>query len=224
MKDQICCLPFILRKSVAAAACSCICIDVMQRESTRTSLLAPGLEVLRQTVVHAAVQFSSRWYLCSRKSSYALHPVFQKFPQRWQLVRAAVAIDCRHVRNGHRDKMAGLATERSRHLLSHALPPIFPGYCKGSLKKYPCSSLLIGSVQCCFTSTETVRTIRDVGPRTAISTFTQLLSSEAWSQSRMGTAKSQSRDDFPCRFRPSTIEFVQHEMAPLHPTNLLHIC
>ena len=28
------------------------------------------------------VQFSSRWYLCARKSPYALHPVSQKFPQR----------------------------------------------------------------------------------------------------------------------------------------------
>ena len=33
-------------------------------------------------------------------------------------------------------------------------------------------------VQCCFTSTETIRTIRDGEPRTATSTFTQLLSSE----------------------------------------------
>ena len=32
-------------------------------------------------------------------------------------------------------------------------------------------------VQCCFMSTETVRTIRDREPRTATSTFTQLLSS-----------------------------------------------
>ena len=29
-----------------------------------------------------AVQFGSRWYLCARKSPYALHPVSQKFPQR----------------------------------------------------------------------------------------------------------------------------------------------
>ena len=33
-------------------------------------------------------------------------------------------------------------------------------------------------VQCCLTSTETIRTIRDGDPRTATSTFTQLLSSE----------------------------------------------
>ena len=30
----------------------------------------------------SSVQFSSRWYLCARKSPYALHPVSQKFPQR----------------------------------------------------------------------------------------------------------------------------------------------
>ena len=28
------------------------------------------------------IQFSSRWYLCARKSPYALHPVSQKFPHR----------------------------------------------------------------------------------------------------------------------------------------------
>ena len=33
-------------------------------------------------------------------------------------------------------------------------------------------------VQCCFTSTETRRFIRDGKPRTATSTFTQLLSSD----------------------------------------------
>ena len=33
-------------------------------------------------------------------------------------------------------------------------------------------------VQCCFTSTETVRTIRDGEPRTSTSTFTQLLNSD----------------------------------------------
>ena len=38
------------------------------------------------------------------------------------------------------------------------------------------------SVQCCFTSTETIRTIRDGEPRTATSTFTQLLSSVPWVQ------------------------------------------
>ena len=30
----------------------------------------------------SSVQFSPRWYLCARKSPYALHPVSQKFPQR----------------------------------------------------------------------------------------------------------------------------------------------
>ena len=34
------------------------------------------------------------------------------------------------------------------------------------------------SVPCCFTSTETIRLIKDGEPRTATSTFTQLLSSD----------------------------------------------
>ena len=33
-------------------------------------------------------------------------------------------------------------------------------------------------VHCCFTSTETVRIIRDGGPKTSTSSFTQLLSSD----------------------------------------------
>ena len=36
-------------------------------------------------------------------------------------------------------------------------------------------------LQCCFTSTETVRTIKDGEPRTATSTFTQLLNSDVTS-------------------------------------------
>ena len=36
-------------------------------------------------------------------------------------------------------------------------------------------------VQCCFTSTESLRTIRDGEPKTATSTFTQLLSSDSHS-------------------------------------------
>ena len=35
-------------------------------------------------------------------------------------------------------------------------------------------------VQCCFTSTETIRTIRDGEPRTATSSLTQLLSSDEY--------------------------------------------
>ena len=41
---------------------------------------------------------------------------------------------------------------------------------------------LQGSVQCCFTSTETIRAFRDGEPRTATSTFTQLLSSDLQGQ------------------------------------------
>ena len=33
-------------------------------------------------LVFMSIQFSSRWYLCARKSPHALHPIFQKFPQR----------------------------------------------------------------------------------------------------------------------------------------------
>ena len=33
-------------------------------------------------VQFSLVQFTWRWYLCARKSPYALHPVSQKFPQR----------------------------------------------------------------------------------------------------------------------------------------------
>ena len=40
------------------------------------------------------------------------------------------------------------------------------------------SSEILRSVQCCFTSTETIRLIRAGEHRTATSTFTQLLSSE----------------------------------------------
>ena len=38
---------------------------------------------------------------------------------------------------------------------------------------------LVVRVQCCFTSTETIRTIRVGEPRTATSSFTQLLGSTA---------------------------------------------
>ena len=42
-----------------------------------------------------------------------------------------------------------------------------------------------GSVQCRFTSTETIRTVRDGEPRTATSIFTQLLNSAATSSSML---------------------------------------
>ena len=47
--------------------------------------ISPGGQELCSCVSSAQdwlVQFSSRWYLCARKSPYALHPVSQKFPQR----------------------------------------------------------------------------------------------------------------------------------------------
>ena len=36
----------------------------------------------KHVMLFSSVLFSSRWYLCARKSPYALHPVSQKFPQR----------------------------------------------------------------------------------------------------------------------------------------------
>ena len=42
----------------------------------------------------------------------------------------------------------------------------------------PKSARISYAVQCCITSTETIQTTRDGGPRTATSTFTQLLSSD----------------------------------------------
>ena len=41
-----------------------------------------------------------------------------------------------------------------------------------------CLTWCSDQVQCCFTSTETMRSVRDGEPRTAILTFTQLLSSD----------------------------------------------
>ena len=43
-----------------------------------------------------------------------------------------------------------------------------------------CMILVQVQIQCCFKSTETVGTIRDGEPRTSTSTFTQLLSSDAF--------------------------------------------
>ena len=52
---------------------------------------------------------------------------------------------------------------------------------------------ILVQVQCCFTSTETIRTIRDGEPRTATSTFTQLLSSES-ERARMSSFVRQTRE------------------------------
>ena len=48
------------------------------RESQRSALLCS----VQKTGSVQFISFSSRWYLCARKSPYALHPVSQKFPQR----------------------------------------------------------------------------------------------------------------------------------------------
>ena len=53
---------------------------------------------------------------------------------------------------------------------------------------------LFSTVECCFTSTEIIRLIRDGEPRTAISTVTQLLSSDrtVWRATRMYSVYLQS--------------------------------
>jgi len=58
-RDDSGCALLMRRKSVVGLeACACICIDVVQRESVKTSPLAvlvPGLKDLRRTAVHAVV-------------------------------------------------------------------------------------------------------------------------------------------------------------------------
>ena len=39
------------------------------------------LPTVQFSSAYSSVQFSSRWYLCARKSLYELHPVSQQFPQ-----------------------------------------------------------------------------------------------------------------------------------------------
>ena len=53
------------------------------------------------------------------------------------------------------------------------------GECGKHWPKRQLAYIILVEVQFCFTSTETVRTIRDGKRRTATSTFTQLLSSGA---------------------------------------------
>ena len=53
------------------------------------------------------------------------------------------------------------------------------GECGKHWPKRQLAYIILVEVQFCFTSTETVRTIRDGEPRTATSTFTQLLNSGA---------------------------------------------
>ena len=71
-------------------------------------------------------------------------------------------------------------------------------------------------VPCCFTSTETIRTIRDREPRMATSTFTQLLNSEAscdtWSNNNNNVHLSCAHR------RPER----SHDTYPKH--NILYTC
>ena len=49
--------------------------------ATRRAKPAHGVKRFYRGFI-CSVEFNSRWYLCARKSPYALHPVSQKFPQR----------------------------------------------------------------------------------------------------------------------------------------------
>ena len=55
--------------------------------------------------------------------------------------------------------------------------------CSHQLLWSPWVLLLSSSVQCCFTSTETIRTVRGREPRTSTSAFTQLLISNSFAVS-----------------------------------------
>ena len=65
-----------------------------------------------------------------------------------------------------------LDTWRTRNSYRHNRHAVPSNY-----MELPAGCLMFG--RCCFTSTETVRTVRDREPKTATLTFTQLLSSES---------------------------------------------
>ena len=58
------CFPFL---SIGAVMCRCF-----------SSFLNIYMHIC---MASSSLQFSSRWYLCTQKSQYALHPISQKFPQ-----------------------------------------------------------------------------------------------------------------------------------------------
>ena len=55
------------------------------RFTTQWAMQARIMQTLQRPLSVIVTQFSSRWYLCARKSPYALHPVSQTFPQRCPL-------------------------------------------------------------------------------------------------------------------------------------------
>ena len=59
------------------------------------------------------------------------------------------------------------------------------GFCIKQFEYAPSGKLTLAHAeQCCFTSTETTRTVRDGEPRTATSSFIQLLSSAVYASGR----------------------------------------
>ena len=53
----------------------------MRLENCVYGILSDDVMTTGQHLVLVCVHFSSRWYLCTQKSPYALHPVSQTFPQ-----------------------------------------------------------------------------------------------------------------------------------------------
>ena len=81
-----------------------------------------------------------------------------------------------YVHRGHRDGEPRMVTQTFTLLLR---------YCDAT-------------VQCCFTSTETIRTVRDGEPRTATSAFAQFLSSDIESGSSSSMLLYVHRDRTDC--------------------------
>jgi len=89
------------------------------------------------------------------------------------------------VYTGHADSCEDVRAERRLEQFAESLaaedvsrPPVFPNINPNNSAKNPAQSqftLERVRIQCCFTSTETVGIIRNGKPRTATSTFTQLL-------------------------------------------------
>ena len=74
-----------------------------------------------------------------------------------------------------------------------------------------------------FTSKETVRTIRDEEPRTATSTFTQLLSSATLSVQCYFTSTETVRTIRDGEHRTATSTFTQHLSSVVHCSMLLYV-
>ena len=105
-------------------------------------------------------------------SPYVLHPVCQTFPQTLPLKQThGAGHDWRWPFRGRSSNSSSFNASLLQMIDGLVFLVLFR-----QVVQMLCSNYV--QVQCCFTSTGTGRTIRDREPRTSISTFTQLLSSE----------------------------------------------